>query len=86
MIILDENDNDPVFIEPEISITVGEGEEVGEVLVQGQLASDNDAGANGQISYSLLSDEGEELSKHRIKVYCTGHSLVTTRAVQGVTL
>ena len=58
MIIDDINDNDPVFIEPEISITVGEGEEVGEVLVQGELANDIDDGSNGQISYSLLSDEG----------------------------
>ena len=58
MIIGDVNDNDPIFIEPEISITVGEGEEVGEVLVQGELAGDIDFGSNGQISYSLLSNEG----------------------------
>ena len=52
------NDNDPVFIEPEISITVGEGEDLSEVLVQGRLANDADSGINGQITYSLLSDEG----------------------------
>lgn len=47
-----------MFIESEIFITVGEGEEIGEVLVQGQLANDDDTGLNGQIAYSLLSDEG----------------------------
>lgn len=58
VIVGDVNDNDPVFIESQIFITVGEGEEIGEVLVQGQLANDDDVGINGQISYSLLSDEG----------------------------
>lgn len=57
VIIDDVNDNEPVFIEPEISITVGEGEDLGEVLVQGRLASDVDSGTNGQITYSLLDDE-----------------------------
>lgn len=57
VIVDDVNDNEPVFIEPEISITVGEGEDLGEVLVQGRLASDVDSGTNGQITYSLLNDE-----------------------------
>ena len=61
MIIEDVNDNDPVFIESVISITVGEGEEVGEVLVQGELANDDDSGINGQITYSLLDNEGNSL-------------------------
>ena len=58
VIVDDVNDNDPVFIEQDIFITVGEGEDLGEVLVQGRLASDIDSGTNGQITYSLLSDEG----------------------------
>ena len=58
VIIDDVNDNAPVFIEQDIFITVGEGEDLSEVLVQGQLASDIDSGTNGQITYSLLRDEG----------------------------
>ena len=58
VIVGDVNDNDPMFIESEIFITVSEGEETGEVLVQGQLANDDDTDLNGQITYSLLSDEG----------------------------
>lgn len=58
VIVDDVNDNEPVFIEQDIFITVGEGEDLGEVLVQGRLASDVDSGTNGQITYSLLSDEG----------------------------
>lgn len=58
VIIDDVNDNAPVFIEQDIFITVGEGEDLSEVLVQGQLASDVDSGTNGQITYSLLRDEG----------------------------
>ena len=58
VIIDDVNDNAPVFIEQDFLITVGEGEDLGEVLVQGRLASDVDSGTNGQITYSLLSDEG----------------------------
>ena len=64
MIVEDVNDNDPVFIEPEISITVSEGEDLSEVLVQGRLASDADSGINGQITYSLLSDEGAIAHHH----------------------
>ena len=58
VIIDDVNDNAPVFIEQDFLVTVGEGEDLGEVLVQGRLASDVDSGTNGQITYSLLSDEG----------------------------
>lgn len=71
VIVDDVNDNAPVFIEPEISVTVGEGEELGEVLVQGRLASDADSGTNGLITYSLLSDEGTcLLSHHNIITFC----------------
>ena len=60
MIVGDINDNDPVFIESVISITVGEGEDLSEVLVQ-VLADDDDSGVNGQITYSLMNDEGERI-------------------------
>lgn len=63
MIVGDINDNDPVFIESVISITVGEGEDLSEVLVQ-VLADDDDSGVNGQITYSLMNDGGERILCH----------------------
>jgi len=55
--VLDVNDNAPVLSEDEISISVTEGEELGQTLLT-LTATDADQGVNGEISYSLLGDDG----------------------------
>lgn len=56
--VTDVNDNAPMFAEDEISITVTEGEELGQNLLS-VSATDADDGLNARISYSLDPDDGE---------------------------
>ena len=57
LIVLDVNDNTPVFAEDLISITVTEGESLDQTLLQ-VSASDADSGNNAEIFYSLDGDDG----------------------------
>ncbi len=61
LLVLDVNDNTPMFAEPEYSITVTEGEELEQVLLT-LSASDLDAGTNQQIFFSLEEDGGTYVS------------------------
>ena len=57
LMVLDVNDNTPIFAEPEYSITVTEGEELEQVLLT-VSASDADTGSNQQIFFFLEEDGG----------------------------
>ena len=57
MIVGDVNDNEPVFDESLILITINEREELNQVLID-ISASDADQGANGIILYSVLGGQG----------------------------
>lgn len=57
LLVLDVNDNTPIFAEPEYSISVTEGEELDQVLLT-LSASDADAGTNQQIFFFLEEDGG----------------------------
>lgn len=56
LIVLDANDNSPMFAEEAISITVSEGSDLEQTLLQ-VTASDADAGINAELSYSLDGDD-----------------------------
>ncbi|OQR71021.1 cadherin-related tumor suppressor-like, partial [Tropilaelaps mercedesae] len=58
--VQDTNDNPPVFSSSVVSFDVAEDTARG-ARVGALRASDADAGANGQVSFSLLSDWGNEL-------------------------
>ena len=55
--VLDVNDHAPVFVEDVFSISVSEGEDVDQTILE-VLAYDEDSGINGEIEYSLEDDFG----------------------------
>ncbi|KAI3354101.1 hypothetical protein L3Q82_018653, partial [Scortum barcoo] len=54
VVVMDVNDNPPVFSSSEYTTSVPENSEIGTNVVDVK-ASDTDSGANGQISYSLIA-------------------------------
>lgn len=59
VVVLDVNDNSPVFPERQVNISVSEGEDI---TINPQLltvtATDADDSLNGDIRYELIGDEG----------------------------
>lgn len=55
VLVLDENDNSPVFSQETYHVSVSEGTPVGSEILQ-VIATDNDQGTNGEVMFSLLED------------------------------
>uniref|UniRef100_A0A3B3TEX3 Cadherin domain-containing protein n=1 Tax=Paramormyrops kingsleyae TaxID=1676925 RepID=A0A3B3TEX3_9TELE len=55
VLVLDENDNSPVFSQETYHVSVSEGAPVGSEILQ-VIATDNDQGSNGEVMFSLLED------------------------------
>lgn len=53
----DINDHTPIFVERDIMVDVAEGAAIDQVLVSVE-ASDNDAGINSEVRYSLAGGQG----------------------------
>ena len=58
--ILDENDNSPLFDPDSVSIPLSEGTNIGTQLTVA-MATDEDVGSSGMITYSLESDASQQL-------------------------
>ena len=75
MVVVDVNDNTPVFPERQVNISVSEGEDI---TINPQLltvtATDADDSLNGDIRYELIGDEGMPInSLPTVTRYCNYH-------------
>ena len=67
MTVLDENDNSPRFSAPVYDVTVPENKR--DIALVTLVATDNDAGDNGRVTYTLLNTTlGEIMRKEAAKV------------------
>ena len=67
MTVLDENDNSPRFSAPVYDVTVPENKR--DIALVTLVATDNDAGDNGRVTYTLLNTTlGEIMGKEAAKV------------------
>ncbi|KFP30693.1 Protocadherin-23, partial [Colius striatus] len=73
--VLDENDHNPLFAKTQYQISVREDLEEGSDILD-IFASDEDAGLNGQVTYSLIDDTSGAFAINSV----TG-SIVTTKAL-----
>ncbi|NXX79332.1 PCD23 protein, partial [Urocolius indicus] len=73
--VLDENDHNPLFAKTQYQISVREDLEEGSAILD-IFASDEDAGLNGQVTYSLIDDTFGTFAINSV----TG-SIVTTKAL-----
>ncbi|XP_048855780.1 protocadherin-23 [Brienomyrus brachyistius] len=55
VLVLDENDNSPVFSQEAYHVSISEGAPAGSEILQ-VIATDNDQGSNGEVTFSLLED------------------------------
>ncbi|XP_064609250.1 protocadherin alpha-4-like [Liolophura sinensis] len=61
VIVLDENDNSPYFVEPEYTVTIREDLPIGEEVIT-LLASDADPTENGKVRYFLIGENKDFFS------------------------